>query len=193
MTKTSLGARTIAYILPTWVIGSYDASGRPNLMTASWCGICCSKPPCVCVSLRAATYSHASIQARQAFTVNVPDEGLLKAADWIGMVSGRDNDKFQALGLTAVKSELVDAPYAAQFPMVLECKVLHVHELGMHTQFVGEIMDVKVDAAALGPDGKTRAELLKPVVFAPDSRRYFGIGADLGPAFSMGRDAPGAS
>ncbi len=37
--------------------------------------------------------------------------------------------------------------------MVLECKVLHVFELGLHTQFVGQIMDVKVDEAVLGSEG----------------------------------------
>ena len=30
---------------------------------------------------------------------------------------------------------------------MLECSVVAVHELGLHTQFVGEIKDVKVDAA----------------------------------------------
>ena len=61
------------------------------------------------------------------------------------MVSGRDCDKFAHTGLTATPAEFVEAPYVAEFPLVLECAVVQVHELGLHTQFVGEIKDVKVD------------------------------------------------
>ena len=70
--KRSLGAQSILYPTPVLVIGTYDAEGRPNMMTAAWGGVCCSRPPCIAVSLRAATYSHGSIAARGAFTVNVP-------------------------------------------------------------------------------------------------------------------------
>ena len=63
-----------------------------------------------------------------------------------GIASGRDVDKFAVTGLTPVKSELVDAPYAAEFPVVLECRLLHIVEIGLHTQFIGEIIDVKADS-----------------------------------------------
>ena len=60
---------------------------------------------------------------RQAFTISVPSQSQVKLADYFGLASGRDTDKFAATGLTPVRSELVDAPYVKEFPMVLECKV----------------------------------------------------------------------
>ena len=45
--KTSLGARTAVIPTLAWVIGSYDADGRANLMTASWVGVCASSPASV--------------------------------------------------------------------------------------------------------------------------------------------------
>ncbi len=75
---------------PVWVVGTYDAAGKPNLMTAAWGGICNSRPPCIYVSLRKATYSHGNIMARRAYTVSIPSEQYVKEADWIGIASGRD-------------------------------------------------------------------------------------------------------
>jgi len=187
MNKVSIGPKTFTLPTPAWLVGTYDAAGKPNLMTAAWGGICCSKPPCLNVSLRAATYSHGAIMARRAFTVSVPAESQAAQADYCGIVSGRDHDKFATLGWTAVKSGLTDAPYVAECPLVVECKVTHVVELGLHTMFVGEILDVKVDAAAV-KDGKPDAALIKPVVYAPEDRRYFGLGQPLGLGFSIGKD-----
>ena len=88
--KKSLGAKTLAYPTPVWLVGTYDPEGRPNVMTAAWAGICCSKPPCLAVSLRKATYSYGNIVARQAFTISIPSEAHVKEADYVGIASGRD-------------------------------------------------------------------------------------------------------
>jgi flavin reductase (DIM6/NTAB) family NADH-FMN oxidoreductase RutF len=184
--KKSLGATTILAPTPAWVIGTFDAGGKADAATIAWGGICCSKPPCVAISLRAATMTHGNIMARRAFTVNIPSEDHLRQADYFGIVSGRDVDKFAATGLTAVKSDLVDAPYIAEFPMVVECAVLHVVEIGLHTQFIGEIKDIKADEAAL-TEGCLDIAKLKPVVFAPSGRAYHGLTGPIGPAFNVGR------
>jgi len=151
--KRSIGPRTFVLPTPVWVVGTYDKEGNPNVMTAAWGGICCSKPPCVSISLRKATYTYGNIMDRKAFTVSVPSETHAKETDYFGMVSGKDVDKFAATGLTALKSEIVDAPYVKEFPLVLECKVIHTHEIGLHTQFVGEIMDVKADESVFEETG----------------------------------------
>ncbi len=185
--KKSLGATTIAHPVPVWVIGTYDHEGKPNVSTVAWGGICCSRPPCVAISLRKATYSHGNIVERKAFTVNIPSEKYVKEADYFGTISGRDTDKFGETGLTSVKSELVDAPYVKEFPLVLECKLLHTIEIGLHTEFIGEIMDVKADEGVLGKDGLINVEKLRPVIFAPDTAGYYGIGKNIGKAFSIGK------
>ena len=185
--KKSLGAVTIVLPVPVWVVGTYDTEGKPNVMTAAWAGVCCSKPPCVYVSLRSATYTHGNIKRRKAFTVSVPSEEYVIQADYFGIVSGRDTDKFAAAGLTPVKSTLVDAPYVKEFGLVIECKLLNTFELGTHTQFVGEIADVKAEEEILREDGYPDIEKAKPIVYTPMARTYHGIGKYLGRGFSLGR------
>ena len=186
--KKSLGAKTLLYPTPVLAIGSYHADGRPNVMTAAWGGIACSKPPCVSVSLRAATATHGNIIARKAFTISLPSGEQAAAADYFGLISGRKVDKFAATGLTPQRSELVDAPYVAEFPLVVECEVVAVHELGLHTQFIGQIEDVKVEEALLGADGRIDFDLLKPILFAMDPGTYYAVGRLLGKAYTIGKD-----
>ena len=185
--KKSLGAKTIVYPTPVFVVGTYDKAGKANAMTASWGGICCSRPPCVAVSLRQATYTYGNIMERKAFTINIPSESYVREADYFGIASGRTEDKFSATGLTPVKSDLVDAPYVKEFPFALECRVLHTIEIGLHTQFIGEIVDIKADESVLGEDGSLDIGKVKPILFAPGSDAYYGIGVCLGKAFSIGR------
>lgn len=188
--KKSLGAKTIACPAPAFLIGSYDSEGKANIMTSAWAGNCCSKPPCVAVSLRAATQTHGNVTDRRAFTLNVPSEQYVKIVDHVGLVSGRDEDKFASTGLTAVASDVVDAPYVKEFPMVLECKVLHILEVGIHTQFVGEIVDVKAEESVLNEKGRPDVEKVRPIIFSPSVRQYHGLGDFLGKAFSMGKELP---
>jgi flavin reductase (DIM6/NTAB) family NADH-FMN oxidoreductase RutF len=184
----SLGAKTLIYPAPVLVVGTYNKAGKPNVMTASWGGICCSQPPCVAVSLRKATQSHANILEREAFTVSIPSEKHVKQVDYFGLVTGRTGDKLAMAKLTTVKSTLVDAPYVKQFPLVMECKLVHVAELGLHTQFVGEVIDAKVDESIIGADGAVDIKKLKPLIFTPDTQDYYGVGKYVAKVFSAGKD-----
>lgn len=189
--KKSLGAATLAEPTPVWCVGSYDNDGKANVMTAAWGGICCSKPPCVTVSLQKIRYSFAALMDRQAYTISIPSSRYVKEVDYFGIASGKNTDKFAKTGLTPVKSDLVDAPYVKEFPLILECKVIHVYEIGLHTQFIGEIIDVKADEEILNEKGKIDTLKIQPIVFGPDSSSYYGIVDNLGKAFKIGKDFRG--
>lgn len=186
--KQSIGAKTIAFPTPTWVVGTYDMNGKPNVMTAAWGGICCSNPPCINVSLRKATYSYAGIVENKAFTVSIPSEDYVKEADYFGIASGKDENKFESTGLTPVRSELVAAPYVGEFPVIIECKLLHTLEIGLHTLFVGEIIDIKADDSVLDDKGNPDIEKVRPVIYGTGDRSYYSIGCNLGKAFSIGKE-----
>ncbi len=189
--KKSLGARTLLFPTPALVVCTYDKNGRPNAMTAAWGGISCSDPPCVSVSLRKATYTYGSIMERGAFTINIPTKEMVDIVDYVGLVSGRDVDKFKTTGLKPVRSRLVDAPYIDEFPLVLECEMKEAHELGLHTLFVGEIMDVKV-AEDLAPKAKEGLiGLIKPLIYAPDDRSYYAVGRKVARGFDTGKKIKG--
>ena len=185
--KKSLGAKIIVGATPVWVVGTFDSQGKPNVMTAAWGGVCCSQPPCVAVSLRKATYSYGNIVTRRAFTVNVPSVDYLKQTDYVGIYSGRSTDKFSAAKLTPVRSDLIDAPYVKEFPLILECKLLHTIEIGLHTQFIGEILDVKAEESILGEDGLPEAGKIVPFFYSPQARTYYKIGECLEKAHSVGK------
>ena len=187
--KKSLGPKSLIYPTPVMVVGSYNADGTPNLMTAAWGGVASSKPASVAISIRSATATHGNIMQRKAFTVSIPSEGQAVIADYVGMVSAREHNKMAELGLTFTPSELVDAPYAAEFPLVLECRLTDVHELGTHTQFVGEVVDAKAEYGVLGDNGGVDVTMLRPIIYAIGSHGYFGLGHHLGKAFEMGKDA----
>ncbi len=185
--KKSLGAKTLAQPAPAWVIGSYDPKGKPNIMTIAWGGICCSQPACMAISLRKATYTYGCIRESKAYTINIPSMELAKEVDYAGIVSGRNVDKFAMTKLTPIKSDLVNAPYIKEFPLVIECKVIHTFEIGLHTQFIGEIMDIKAEESVLGEHGLADILKVKPLIFDPGQGTYYSIGERIGKAFSMGK------
>ena len=149
--KLSLPGQTILLPSPVLIIGTYGADGKPNIMNAAWGGIASSSPPCISVSLREATLSFHNIQQTGAFTVNIPSEKYVKEADFVGLISGRDCDKFKETHLTPEKSERVHAPFVKEFPYALECKLVKQVDLGTHTMFIGEIVGMIAESEILGP------------------------------------------
>jgi len=134
-----------------------------------------------------AAYSHRAIIARKAFTLGVPSDSQVKDADYMDIATGSKVDKFSEVGWTAVKSDLVDAPYAAEIPFVVECKLIKTIELGLHTMFIGEVVDVKAEKQILGENRQPDMKKLNPLAFAPENRKYYSIGNVAEDAFSIGR------
>lgn len=186
--KKSIGPKVPLLALPVLIVGSYDDNFKPNLVTCAWGGICCSEPPCVNISLRRARYSYKNILLHKAFSVNVLFADQAREADFYGIVSGKEYNKFEKTGITPIKSDLVDAPYGKEFPVVLECKLVHQIDLGSHTEFIGEIMDIKVDEALLQAGDKITESKFNPFFYIPFIKKYFALGEYLGKGFSLGKD-----
>ena len=186
--KKSLPPQPLLLPSPVLIIGTYDQEDNPNIMNAAWGGIVCSIPPCISVSLREATLTYHNIESAGAFTVNFPSEKYLKEADYVGIVSGRDHDKFADTGLTPKKSQLVNAPIVDEFPVALECKLIKQVSLGLHTMFVGEIVGIIGDEDVLNEKQHPDIEKVRPIIWGSlGSMGYYGIGDKLGTAFSVGK------
>lgn len=174
--KKDWGAKLMAYPTPLYLVATYDAQGNPNAMTVGWGGICCSVPPCVSISVRKATHTYEGLMAHRAFSVNLPDETHMQEASYLGTSSGKNEDKFARAGLTPVRCTCVDAPYIEQMPINLECKVVQIHEIGSHIQFIGEIVNVKTDDTFTA-QGVPLIEQLRPIVYGVgDNHRYYKLG-----------------
>jgi flavin reductase (DIM6/NTAB) family NADH-FMN oxidoreductase RutF len=187
--KRSLPAHTILLPSPVLIIGTYGGDGRPNIMNAAWGGIASSRPPCISVSLREATLTYHNIKQTEAFTVNIPSERYLQEADFVGMVSGRECDKFKETGLTPEKSKLVNAPIVKEFPYTLECLLVRQVDLGLHTMFIGKIVGMVAEDGILNPNQLPDIEKVRPMLFGSfGSMAYYSIGDKLGSAFSVGKE-----
>ena len=185
--KRSIGPRTLLYPHPVLVVGTYGSDGRPDAMVAAWGGICSSQPPAVAVSIQKGRQTYENLIGQREFTVSIPSTDYVKEVDYFGIVSGRDADKFAATGLTPVKGDLVNAPYVGEFPVVLECRLLQTVEIGVHTQFIGEILDVRVDESVIGRDGKPDIEEIRPFAYDSIRREYYGLSGVIAEAFTVGR------
>ena len=182
----SLGSKPFLIPTPLCLVGTYDHAGRPNIMTAAWTGVCSSQPPCVAVSVRRNRWSYQAILERKSFTLSVPSRDLSVRTDFAGMHSGRDSDKFSTLNFTPVPAEHVDAPYVAECPAVLELALIKTVELGSHTQFIGEIMDIKIAENCLREDGMPDPAKIDPLLYVPLLQEYWSLGSFTAKAFSAG-------
>lgn len=172
--KRSVGTQGHIFPKPALVIGSYSADGAPNIMTAAWAGIANSNPMSIAVSIRPSRKSYENIVATKAFTVNVPSGKYVAHMDYVGRFSGHDENKFEKLNLTPVKGEFVNAPYIGEFPIAIECEVTEMIDLGSHVQFIGKVIDTKVDGHLLDDENHIDVEQLNPIIFSDDY--YYGFG-----------------
>ena len=120
--------------------------------------------------------------------MNIPSEKYFKEADFVGLVSGREHDKFKETNLTPGKSKLVNAPLVEEFPYSLECKLVRQVELGLHTMFVGEIVGMVAESEVLSARQVPDIEKVRPMLWGSfGTMAYYGVGDKLGPAFSVGK------
>ena len=123
MSKQSWRGSTLLNPEPP-VLVSCGGLEQPNLITIGWTGTICTQPSMVSISVRPERYSHHLIKESGQFAINLPTEQLVRAVDWCGVKSGRDNDKFAACKLHAAPgSVLTDCPILEESPVNLECRV----------------------------------------------------------------------
>ena len=159
MSFISMKPGTLLSPVPAALIGSGAEGVRQNLMTAAWTGTVCSDPPMVSVSVRPSRYTYELIEQSGEFTVNLTDRKLLRATDYCGVRSGRDEDKFAVCGLTKVLPEgLRLAPAVAESPVTLACRVRERLALGSHVMYIGEIVSTGVREDLMDADGAIRLE-----------------------------------
>lgn len=187
MPKITWKPGTLEYPLPPAMI-SCGTLDHPNIMTAAWTGIVNSEPPMTYVSIRPSRYSHAIIKENGEFVINLTTEQLVVAADFCGVKSGREVNKFKEMKLTAGKCSAVSAPQIIESPVSLECKVKNIINLGSHDMFLAEIVSVDVDDKYIDKDGKFCLENTNLVAYAHNA--YYSLGRCLGFfGFSVCRNA----
>ena len=176
--KISWKAGNMLYPLPAVMVSLTDKEGNSNIITLAWAGTICTNPPMLSVSIRPERYSYKIIKETGEFVVNLTTKELAYATDYCGVKSGKDVDKFGKMRLTKLASEKINSVAIAESPVNIECKVRQIMELGSHSLFIADVVNVRVDSRYI--DEKGRFNLAKSELIAYSHGRYYELGKELG-------------
>lgn len=182
--KTQLGPRTLLYPMPAVLVGVL-VHNKPNFMTAAWCGIACSEPPMLSVAIRKPRYTREGITENGRFSINVPRSNHAAWVDYLGIASGRDEDKNANAGIDVFYDEPEHTPMIVQCPVSLVCRVAHILALGTHDLVIGEILQTHIDEDCV-VNGTPDVNKIDPLVYEAGGRTYHSMGPTVGKGFNAG-------
>ena len=181
--RKNFGAKPQVYPMPVFIIGTYNEDGTPNAMNAAWGGITEETEITICVSDDHKTTEN--LVRSGAFTVSMGTVDTVVACDYVGIVSGNDDEnKMEKTGWRSFKSEYVNAPIFEELPMAIECKVICYDKEAC--RLVGEIVNVSADESVLNDDGKVDPAKLRPIAYDSMNHAYLALGEKVGNAFHDG-------
>ena len=166
--------------MPVLMIATYNEDGSIDVMNAAW-GTMFERDQ-VILNLTESHKTVKNIKERKAFTVSIADSKHVKEADYFGMVSGNNTpDKFEKSGLTATKSEHVNAPVINEFPICLECEFIEYNNCGV----LGKVVNTSVDESVMNGDNVDITKL-SAIAFDPYTHGYYKVTERVGNAFKDG-------
>ncbi|MCI8815303.1 MAG: flavin reductase family protein [Angelakisella sp.] len=151
---------------------------KPNIITIAWTGNVSSSPAKVSISVRPERYSYGLIKESGEFVLNLTTAALVRAADFCGVRSGREVDKFAQLGLTPLPAREVACPLVGESPVNLECRVCDVIPLGSHDLFLADVLAVHVEEELVDDHGRLRMDQCHLAAYAHGE--YFALGKKVG-------------
>ena len=145
MEKISWKPGTMIYPLPVVMVSCGAKREDYNIITVAWTGTICTDPAMCYISLRPERHSYDIIKRNREYVINLTTRDLAFATDWCGVKSGRDQDKFSAMGLTPIAATKVKSPMIKESPINIECVVKEIKELGSHHMFISEVVALNAD------------------------------------------------
>ena len=180
MGRRSLSPTTMLFPTPVVLVTCVNEEGKPNIITLAWVGVINSEPPMVGVSIRPERYSHACIRKAKEFVVNLPTEEMVRKVDACGILSGKEADKFAAMGWKPVPAERIKTPLIDECPVQLECQLREILSLGSHDLFLGQIVALHVKEEVQKEKGRIDITKALPFVFCPGAQEYWNLGKYIG-------------
>lgn len=182
----SFGSKPWVLPQPVLIIGTYDKEGKANAMNAAWGGQWDMHEIMISLGSHQTT---DNLSVNSEFTVAFATTETLVAADYVGIVSGRNTpDKMERTGWTIEKAPNVNAPLFRELPMTLECKVKEkIDESETGYYLVAEIVNILCDEKYLAEDGQPDVERMNIITYDPIHHTYIQLGKTVGKAFSDGK------
>ena len=178
MSKQIWKPSTLLNPVPVVLVTCSDEQGNSNVFTVAWAGTINSKPPMLSISVRKSRYSYQMIKETGEFIVNLVTENLAFAADYCGVKSGKDINKFMEAKLDIGKASVVKAPIINNSPVNLECKVEKIIEFGSHDMFIARVVACQVDDELVDEQGKLNLEKAKLICYSHGE--YWSLSKSLG-------------
>lgn len=175
MTKRTFKGSAILNPVPAVMITSQNKEGKVNVFTVGWIGTACTRPPMITVAIRPERLSYEYIKETEEFVVNLPNASMTKIVDYVGVVSGKREDKIEKLKLDLEASQKVGVPSLADCPVNIECKLRSITPLGSHDLFLAEVVSISVDEEII--DSKDKIHLEKANLIAYSHGEYFTLGS----------------
>lgn len=170
---------TLIYPLPAVLVSCGASPEEYNMLTIAWTGTVCTNPPMCYISVRKERHSYDIIRRTGEFAINLTTEDMARATDWCGVRSGRDNNKWEAIGLTPMENEYISAPIIAESPLSICCKVRQVIELGSHDMFLADVVGILADSRYIDKQtGKFSLDKAHPIVYSHGE--YYTLGELVG-------------
>ncbi len=163
MPKQVVAPNTTLYPVPIVLITT--GGETPNVMTCNRVSSCSAEPPRLAISVRPMRYSHSLILNTREFVVNIPRPEQAALTDYVGVVSGRSEDKFEIAGLTLAPALKLKTPLLADCPVNIECIVEQAIDLDSHTLFIGLVQAVHVDPTFLDANGDVDFVRLRGLIY----------------------------
>ena len=165
--------------MPVLMVATYNEDGSVNVMNAAWGTM--QERGNVALNLTETHKTVKNIKARGAFTVSIVIE-----ADYFGVESGNKiANKFENSGLTASKSEIIDAPIINEFPLCLECEFIEYQNGKYGCGVIGKVVNVTADEKVM-VDNKIDMSLVNAIAFDPYTHGYYKVTERVGEAFKDG-------
>jgi flavin reductase (DIM6/NTAB) family NADH-FMN oxidoreductase RutF len=184
--KILLGPQTLIYPMPAFLVGA-NVDGKPNFMAVAWGGIANGEPPMISVAIRHKRYTLKGIKQNMTFSVNIPSTDMVKETDYCGITPGAKVNKAEDCQFEVFYGKLDSAPLIEQCPINLECKVVHILDLGSHSLVIGQIEETHVSDSCL-TDGKPDVSKIKPFIYTMSpATQYQALGEVIAKAFSIGK------
>lgn len=153
MKKTAKNIELSLQPIPRLIVSCRDKEGRNNALVVGFAANASLDPAMVMVGIAPSRFSHHMVKESGCFVINLPGKNFQKEYNYLGTKSGRDGDKFAALGLKWEDGTKVNAPVLTDCPVSIECSVVTSIQPGTHELFIGKVEAVDVDEEYLDEKG----------------------------------------
>ena len=150
---------------------------RLNFLTAMWFTPTGFEPSRMIVAIQKSTLTYDFLLERGEFVMSAPTDKMMDIVVFAGYISGRDVDKWQAAGLTAVKPAKISVPLIGEAIGNVEYRVVQQIPFGEEMDlFVGEVLATHVRKGAV--EGELYREDSNPLLYM--GTKYSPDGKPLG-------------